>query len=122
MPDPREQAEAVARWCGWETIPGLTIDSVLWLEPKTGRKWQTLPPYASSLDAMRAVEDEIERRGLCMVYRLHLLDAVRERAISLWHSSAEPATFDRWAEYAIATATAAQRLEAAAKVIEEVQS
>ena len=120
MPDQREQAEAVARWCGWE-FKGSRA-AFPWRHAKKGVRLSHMPPYDESLDAMREVEDEIERRGLCMVYRLHLLDAVRERAISLWHSSAEPATFDRWAEYAIATATAAQRLEAAAKVIEEVQS
>ena len=132
MPDAREQAEAV-----WSTlfpwpetqcpVCGFTYSDRptgcrpgdCSLRPTPERKSCEAPPLESCLNFMRKVEDEIERRGLCMSYRRHLLEAARERAILLWHSSAEPTPFDRWEEYAIATASALQRLAAAARVIEE---
>ena len=92
MPDAREQAEAVAKWMG-----------LIW----RSCEFETLPPYATSLDAMREVEDEIERRGLMGKYADALIG---DREL---HT-------EREVEHFLIRATPAQRLAAAARVIEEV--
>lgn len=107
MPDPREQAEAVARWMGWRRRDG---DAHLpWMNP-SGKPVYRIPTYADSLDAMREVEDEIERRGLLERYRLQL------------HAEwCEDHKYPRFTLFLI-TLTAAQRLQAAFEVIKEVES
>lgn len=108
MPDAREQAEAVAKfmdrkWCGSPTCDGTC-----------------LPDYANSLDAMREVEDEIERRGLWRAYRSLLHMAVIDRGFALWESEKNNGVkYRECLEYAVATATPAERLEALGKVMEE---
>lgn len=118
MPDPRQQAEAVARWCyGTKRVHVDEYGSVRVFEGTAKRfsfkthgieyDWF----YYSSLDVLRReVEDEIERRGLMRKYEAALTDIflAQEPPVD-WH-------------YFLIRATAAQRLEAAAKVIEEVQS
>ena len=101
--DAREMAEAVARWMGWKQRDG--DPHLPWRNP-SGMPAYRLPNFASSLDAMREVEDEIERRGLDVKYMEHLVGVLgKDRLVGEWE---------------ILRATAAQRLEAAARVIEEV--
>lgn len=108
MPDPREQAEAVALWMGWKRRNG---DAHLpWRNPN-GKPVYRIPTYADSLDAMCEVEDEIERRGL--------LDQYGAQLFRVWCSSKAQITFTSF----LIRATAAQRLQAAFEVIQrEVQS
>jgi hypothetical protein len=98
----REQAEAVAKWCGWKPTGNRNIP---WRTP-SGFDVYRLPPYDDSLDAMRDVEDEIERRGLMGKYADAL---VGEREL---HTESEVERF-------LIRATAAQRLEAAYWTIQE---
>ena len=108
MPDPREQAEAVARWMGWTVIKKGAF-YILWQPPYNDHPTIDLPDYADDLNAMREVEHEIERRGLLVEYVAML------RKVWQGHEDA----LDEW-QYFLIRATAAQRLEAAARVIEEV--
>lgn len=112
MPDPREQAEAVARWCGWKRI-----GNGYFVNPAGKFSfWEKPPDYAASLDAMREVEDEIERRGLWLEYA-HVLEGI------VTHSGPTMEWKSQWLGwvYMGARATALQRLQAAARVIEEVE-
>ena len=111
MPDPREQAEAVARWCGCH--PTGNRDTP-WRTPSGLFDVQFLPFYADSLDAMREVEDEIERRNLLKLYGFFLGCVVAGSDEQYWDFTRDDAFL------AGATATALQRLQAAARVIEEV--
>lgn len=104
MPDAREQAEAVARWCGWKRTGSYWQP---WRNPK-GRMVYRVPPYADSLDAMREVETELSKRGHFRRYR--------EVLKTMWN---EDLTRMDFGEYLVRL-TALQRLAAAAKVIEEV--
>ena len=105
MPDPREQAEAVARWCGWKHFENRNMP---W-RSHCGVDAYRLPPFADSLDTWPPVEALLAERGLLRRYR--------EELESMWR--ADDMGMDR-AEYLI-RASAAQRLAAAARVIEEVE-
>lgn len=103
MPNAREQAEAVARWMGWKYDPSRPFD-MRW-QATRGDLVDAAPAYWRSLDAMREVEDEIERRGLDVKYMEHLVGVLgKDRLVGEWE---------------IFRATAAQRLEAAYGVIQE---
>lgn len=120
MPDPREQAEAVWRtlfpWpdtqcpvCGWtfDDRPTGCRPGDCWLSPAPDRKSSEAPPLESCLDDMRIVEDEIERRGLTKHYW---------KALNGVWTVQDSGPFQHF----LIRATAAQRLEAAYRVIEEV--
>lgn len=106
--DAREMAEAMARWMGWTECkrPGFGEG----LCPPGSTYPDNLPKYASSLDAMREVEDEIERRGLVVEYMALLRKVWRESTGAI----------DEWM-YFLLRASALQRLQAAARVIQEVE-
>lgn len=104
MPDPREQAWAVARWCGWERA---RLDLFLDAQGNGVPSPRELP---RSRDAMEFVEREIERRGLMKSYWKALNGVWCEQ-------DAEPF------QHFLIRATAAQRLQAAFEVIQkEVES
>lgn len=97
----REMAEAVGvfmdrKWCGHPTCDGTC-----------------LPDYADSLDAMREVEGEIHRRGLFERYVDELMKV--QGWITEWAHVWEH--HDAWR--GLVLATAAQRLEAAYRTIQE---
>jgi hypothetical protein len=69
------------------------------------------PKYGSRLDDMRAVEDEIERRGWMAAYECEL--------ILVW--GRQTTGFLERPEWFLIRATAAQRLAAAEKVIENME-
>ncbi len=106
---------AVARWCGWtvDVVPGSnpqSPDSRNITDPD-GNPAYSVPNYLSH-DTFVSVVNEIERRGLMQRYLEELCREVNK--------TTEPTT---WGEVAaLMTATPAQRLAAAAKVIEEEKS
>lgn len=119
MPNPSEQAEAVAKWMGLEKChlwTGVNLGSAggpAMLKGKCGHakcypKEYGPPRYADSLDAMREVEDEIERRGLIPEYVAELR--------RFWKASDDVPDFY---PYFLIRATPAQRLEAAYRTIQE---
>lgn len=68
-----------------------------------------MQPYADSLDVMREVEGEIERRGLWRKYEAALTDIFLAQTPPVdWH-------------WFLIRATAEQRLAAAYRVIQEVE-
>jgi len=116
MPNPSEQAEAVAKWCGWKAgtthkpsfaNPSKMIeDRRIWVHEKLGVRHR-LPDYAESLDAMREVEDRLAERGLMAKYETALSHIYfAQDAISDWN-------------HFLIRATAAQRLQAAYRTIQE---
>lgn len=119
--------EQVATWAGWAAKvttkpsfadPSKTVDGgKVWVHKDLGTA-RRLPDYSEAGPHWQAVYREIERRGLCMKYRNRIMEAVSDRAMALWIGP-EAATLDEWIEYALATATPAERLAALGKVMEE---
>lgn len=101
--DLRAMTLTVAKWCGYTNIR-LTemFDEVA---DHNGHTRVRLPNFAESLDAMRKVEDEIERRGLEVRYMEELVGVLSaDRLVGEWE---------------VLRATAAKRLQAAYRAIQE---
>lgn len=108
--------EKVALWLGYR-FDATRPDDLQWESP-TGELSGDAPSFNRYCHLWPAVYREIERRGLCMAYNLHLSDAVGARASVLWKADPEK-RWPQWQIYALATATAAERLEALGKVMED---
>lgn len=87
-------------------------------EKNEGCDWRPLPTYSTSFDAVRMIEDEIEKRGMQREY-LHQLVGMQQGSVALDIDCLDyEGTMPR-ALWSLVCATPAQRAEAAYRVLRE---
>lgn len=112
----RTATAAMAKWMGWKRGSWKLMsgeEQAGWKDkrdqPAALDSWN---PFDDDLNAVRLIEDEIERRGLWKEYEYHLAYALATRL-----TEQPPGAWGEWPKFCYARTTAPQRAAACWEVI-----